>query len=227
MRSVPLSFASPPTDRPDAYDAILAYADALREAGCEEEADLLCLTADPPLFTCDNRNERVRHLNERLNVKPTRLISRKLPTGFTKVRILRQAYVQMVLSDPWGCFYRKASLEMVATDLFEDDIRAQPINHLEIVCHGQDDWKKMSEYLNREWLWKVHKFTFNNLRVPFTDYGRMIKTLPQGIAELHVTGTGIVTPTKKQIDQMRMIYKQMKNTKKISWNGVLYTYGDQ
>lgn len=210
------------TDAPDVMAMMMAHIDWLAEQGCHLEAELMMIDWSLRIGNLAGSKhvfERQTELRKYFGIKDKRLVHKQVdaPRG-------RKQTITLFLEDPMGCYYTKATVNLLHVEQFVDRLHGEPLMSLLLACNGTTAPALVSKYLNYPWLKKCAKLEFNNLEIGYVQLRELFKNTAVRPLELVITGRQKQLPTIDQLKILPLTCASLKDLWNIDYHGVRYDY---
>lgn len=212
------------TDNPDVMAMMMAHIDWLAEQGCDEEAELMMLDWSLKIGNAartEDITKRISELRKKFMVKDTKLIHEQIDGPRN-----RKQTITLFLEEPLGCYYTKATLNLLHMENanFQKRLHAEPILSLLLACNGTSAPALAAKYMNYKWLKKCTRIEFNNLEIGFTQFRDLFRNTEVAPYEIVITGRNKNPVTTQQLELLPTLCPNLKHLWSIEYHGVKWDY---
>lgn len=214
-------------DHKDPLGVMLFRADWLADEGLvpeEEELIRLQLEQYGPHHKEEVR-QRIQDLQVLLGIKATKIITINKLVSFSRNpgrqdREVRRTK-QMILTEPLGTFYTKATIQAIDIDDFDLQIRSLPIVKLTVSCPRE---KNLAKYFKYVWLEKIKVLELNSLGCSMSELPNLFKGSIIKPDHLIISGTAGQAPSESQALLLPIMAPCMKQLKSMTWGRRTFDY---
>jgi len=208
---------------PDAKQTAFIYCDWLADKGLVDQAELMLLDWNHRfgnLKPNDDSLARVKELREQFGIKDVRSLTNKNVDGTRN----RKQTITLLLEQPLGFFYTKATINVLHLEHFQKEIDDQPIVYMLLAFNGTTDVTNGVKYLGYSKYQKIETWEMNNWDLSFTDLRTVFMSTKVKPKHLLITGRVKNLPTKEQLKLLKEVCPGFRHLETIDYHGAKYDY---